>query len=101
MFREGEYAAVDLFLREFRRNTIERFIFGFAECEASQNKRRFADICEADFTVADGCLTEVRIDFRDVFFLRMDACHGDEKGDEKFFEHVFSLNTEFLGLHLL
>ena len=75
MFCERENAAVDLFLREFRRNAVERFVFGLAEGEACQNKRSFADIRETDFAVANGGLTEVGIDFRDVFvrflFLRM------------------------------
>ena len=99
MFCERENAAVDLFLREFRRNAVERFIFRLAEGESCQNKRSFADIRETDFAVANGGLTEIRIDFRNVFFLllflflRMDACHDDEKGDGEFFEHVFSLNV--------
>ena len=91
MFRECEHAAVDLFLREFRRNTVERFVFGLAEGEACQDERRLADVREADFAVADGRLAEVRINFRDVFFLRMDACHGGEKSDCEFFEHCFKL----------
>ena len=64
---------LDLLFCEIRRNAVEWFVFGLAEGEACQDEWRLADVSEADFAVANGRLTEIRVDFRNVFFLRKKA----------------------------